>query len=592
MSRHTGKFLHVPAPDASASDAAFTFADICAGVGGFHAALAHAEGRCVYVSEIDDAALATHYQHNWGGQPPAPQVNRGITTAVTASGVDVPEQDILTANSPRQPFSTSGHLNRMDEIRGTVFGAITRVLEARRPSVVLLENVRNLAGPRHRHGWEQIVRTLRELGYRLPGVPQIFSPHLPPAQGGTPQVRERAFMVATQAGPDLAWEEALPVVSHHTVDGWDPSRWQAEWALAPAPRDTLTPEEVEWINTWDGFVQRMRKNPRQHLPRFPLWSDYWREDAPRDLPGLPHWKQNYTELNQNSYYRHHRIRPSRIHCKALTYLSALVAITQTSIYGPWCRRLTPAEVVRLQGLSATFQFHNDRPAQSYKQAGNGVPADVAWHVLPSHVSQARSATIHGSWNTSAEPFMARQPIPPLEPLALRRTSWRATMNRLASSSDSSGHQAAGRRDRHVPPELQNDPPALLQPLCGGAITSLVGRQPKTSPARVDRWLVSVLWASVPEAAIDKDLDPEKSNVDRPTSVSGDREADSMPAAFQEEFAPKQEFRTRVFSGCLRHPLRKRLGRGSRMSRDMERRHDHLHHRPGRLLHEPHRREMT
>jgi len=36
--------------------APFTYGDLFAGIGGFHAMLKHAGGRCVYVSEIDHAA--------------------------------------------------------------------------------------------------------------------------------------------------------------------------------------------------------------------------------------------------------------------------------------------------------------------------------------------------------------------------------------------------------------------------------------------------------------------------------------------------------------------------------------------------------
>ena len=175
----------------------FKFVDLFAGIGGFHAALAHAGGKCVYVSEIDEAARMT-YARNWIDPLPArsrPQVNTDIVQATPIDGgVDVPDHDVLTAGFPCQPFSKSGFQRGMDEARGTLFWNIARILEARTPSVVLLENVRNLAGPRHRHEWEVIIQTLREIGYRVSSTPSVFSPHfLPPSLGGTPQVRDRGF---------------------------------------------------------------------------------------------------------------------------------------------------------------------------------------------------------------------------------------------------------------------------------------------------------------------------------------------------------------------------------------------------------------
>ena len=86
----------------------------------------------------------------------------------------------------------------MDETRGTLYWNILQIIEKRKPKVVLLENVRNLAGPRHLHEWQVIIETLREEGYRVSETPAIFSPHLlPPERGGRPQVRERVFITAT-----------------------------------------------------------------------------------------------------------------------------------------------------------------------------------------------------------------------------------------------------------------------------------------------------------------------------------------------------------------------------------------------------------
>ena len=88
----------------------------------------------------------------------------------------------------------------MDETRGTLFFNIASIIKAHHPKVVLLENVRNLIGPRHEHEWEVIIETLREEGYHVSDEAAVFSPHLlPPAMGGAPQVRERVFITATYA---------------------------------------------------------------------------------------------------------------------------------------------------------------------------------------------------------------------------------------------------------------------------------------------------------------------------------------------------------------------------------------------------------
>ena len=139
---------------------------------------------------------------------------------------------------PCQPFSKSGAQRGMDETRGTLYWNILQIIEKRKPKIVLLENVRNFAGPRHVHEWQIIIETLRDQGYRVSETPAIFSPHLlPPERGGRPQVRERVFITATH-NPD-GMGDGIPVepvaLPSDRIDGWDPKE---EWHLEDLLDDT------------------------------------------------------------------------------------------------------------------------------------------------------------------------------------------------------------------------------------------------------------------------------------------------------------------------------------------------------------------
>lgn len=417
---------------------AFTYVDLFAGIGGFHAMLDHAGGRCVYVSEIDREARQT-YIRNWVDPLPEterPMVNTDITIATPDDGpVEVPDHDVLAAGFPCQPFSKSGFQRGMDEARGTLFWNIARILEERTPAVVLLENVRNLAGPRHRHEWDVIIQTLREIGYRVSSTPSVFSPHfLPPSLGGTPQVRDRVFILGTYVGPERAMAEVdvPPTVVRAPVNSWNVHDWDVEWILdedssiPDLAKYQLTADETEWVNVWDDLVQRMWSARGVRLPGFPLWADAWipeRALDPTELDTLPRWKADFLIKNARFYDDHRDIikawkkanpsfssfpdsrrklewqaqdtaslwdtvmhfRPSGIRAKAPTYLPALVAITQTSIVGGRRRRLTPHEAARLQGFQRSFTFGGQRDQASYKQVGNGVAVGAAWHVFRTHV---------------------------------------------------------------------------------------------------------------------------------------------------------------------------------------------------------------
>lgn len=334
---------------------AFRFVDLFAGIGGFHAAMRSYGGECVYAVEIDKQA-ARVYEANWG---------ESALGDITKDADDdlgimhVPPHDVLCAGFPCQPFSKSGAQRGMDETRGTLFFNIASIIKAHHPKVVLLENVRNLVGPRHEHEWEVIIETLREEGYHVSDRPAIFSPHLlPPAMGGQPQVRERVFITATYApdtvvadsdsnGPDpvAGMSDRFPIApsldyiwspesAEHAGERFDPRSHTDGWHLEDilddvynVPGCDLTAAEVHWIDAWDTFVKIMRPlmNDR-HLPGHPIWADSWldfpemkrinwesrrKPSIPKKVTipviddDLPKWKQDHLRKNYDMFARHY-----------------------------------------------------------------------------------------------------------------------------------------------------------------------------------------------------------------------------------------------------------------------------------------------
>lgn len=418
---------------------AFRFVDLFAGVGGFHHALASPDfgGKCVLASDIDDHCRAV-YSSTW------PEMAKGhivgdIRAITTIDGFDRPDHeideaigdhDVLCAGFPCQPFSKSGaQKGAADETRGTLFHDILTIARVKQPRFLILENVRNLAGPKHRATWNTIIDKLRELGYRVSREPVVFSPHLlPPHLGGAPQSRDRVFILATLAeeGEDLT---QIPLVSRGPLGDWNPNHWNIEDYLLDEDdiqnREAylLRDEEVAWLEAWQAFVQGI---PDETLPGFPIWVDAFRK-RPRIPSGTPEWKADFLRKNSALYRKHQdfidqwltlswgahdryrvgdfpasrrkfewqarlaqptqrerdlwhltlHLRPSGIRVKPATYLPALVAITQTSIIGQRRRRITPVEAGRLQGLpDAVFSPTGTSDAIAYKQVGNGVNVGV------------------------------------------------------------------------------------------------------------------------------------------------------------------------------------------------------------------------
>jgi len=408
----------------------FKFVDLFAGIGGFHAALGAMGGQCVYASEIDKDA-ARVYQRNWGLKP-----DGDITLAANDVTMDVPPHDVLVGGFPCQPFSKSGKQMGMEETRGTLFWNIAKIVEVHKPQIVLLENVQNIAGPRHIHEWQVIIHTLRQLGYRVSEKPLVVSPHLiRPEFGGRPQVRNRVFIAATlipKGKRDRYADVDVPNLES-VMMGWDPQKWNLEKDL---PLDKLKSKsdksavalnetEISWIEAWNEFVEIMRERlGENNLPGFPIWADNWVHIKDLNISyDTPDWKANFLKKNAEFYTEHKTVldrwlkkwnhlqdfppsrrklewqaqneknlwstvmhfRPSGIRAKRATYLPALVAITQTSIVGKQKRRISTREASRLQGLPDWFDFVDQSDSLTYKQLGNGVNVGAVYNVIRAQV---------------------------------------------------------------------------------------------------------------------------------------------------------------------------------------------------------------
>lgn len=408
----------------------FTFVDLFAGIGGFHGALSALGGKCVYASEIDKNASRI-YLRNWGLSP-----DGDITKSANELNMDVPNHDILVGGFPCQPFSKSGKQLGMEETRGTLFWNIAQIIKIRKPKVVLLENVRNIAGPRHAHEWEIIIKTLRSLGYRVSKIPFVVSPHkIHPLNGGRPQVRERVFICATLIPANtkiIKVDPGLPNINTF-YSQWDVNSWNLSKHLPTEKRISKTlldsykvsKQENLWIDAWDDFVRSFRREfPKENLPGFPVWVDSWVEKKSLKIPrNAPKWKKSFLLKNCEFYMSHKsflknwlktwdnlegfppsrrkfewqaqecnstdetilHLRPSGIRCKPASYAPALVAITQTSIIGRTRRKLTVREAARLQGFPEWFDFLDQPRSLSYKQLGNAVNIGVVYNVLKAQI---------------------------------------------------------------------------------------------------------------------------------------------------------------------------------------------------------------
>ncbi|WP_422080169.1 DNA cytosine methyltransferase [Ulvibacterium sp.] len=181
----------------------FKFIDLFAGIGGFRLALQNQGGKCVFSSEIDNAAKKT-YESNFGEYPfgdirdfTNPQISDSTLKKL------IPNHDVLTGGFPCQPFSLAGVSARnsleqkhgfLDKDQGNLFFDIARIVALKKPKIVFLENVKNFKNHDNGNTYLTVKKTMEDLDYH-------FYSEIINAETVVPQKRQRFYMVCFRDNP-------------------------------------------------------------------------------------------------------------------------------------------------------------------------------------------------------------------------------------------------------------------------------------------------------------------------------------------------------------------------------------------------------
>lgn len=292
----------------------FRFIDLFAGIGGMRIAFERNGGTCVFSSEWDKFAQLT-YQANFD------EIPHGDITKIPIQ--KVPRHDVLIGGFPCQPFSNAGLKRGFEDTRGTLFFDIARIVEYRKPSMVLLENVKGFASHDKGKTLGVVKRILEDLGYN------VFHKVLNARDFGLPQNRERIYIVAIN-------KRKVGNVGFRF----------------PNP----TKEETKLGSILDSKVDD------KYTLSNKLWSGHKRRRKEHQAKGNGF---GYSLFNNNSKYS------STI--SARYYKDGSEILIEQKGKNP--RKLTPREAARLQGFPENFVIPvSDN--QAYKQFGNSVAVPV------------------------------------------------------------------------------------------------------------------------------------------------------------------------------------------------------------------------
>lgn len=155
--------------------------DLFAGIGGTRIAFTQTNAVNVVFSDEFNLFSKKTYHANYGEWP------AGDITKIDEK--DIPDHDILVGGFPCQAFSQAGLKKGFDDVRGTLFFDIARILKEKRPKAFLLENVKNLVSHDHGKTFKTIKNVLEDLGYI------VYAKVLAARDFGVPQNRERIYIV-------------------------------------------------------------------------------------------------------------------------------------------------------------------------------------------------------------------------------------------------------------------------------------------------------------------------------------------------------------------------------------------------------------
>lgn len=173
----------------------YTCASFFAGVGGIDLGFENTgRFKTVYANEFDPSPVKT-FMANF------PDVKVECKDIKDVTPDDFPDVDVIMGGFPCQAFSIAGYRKGFEDEkgRGTLFFELLRLIKAKMPRVVFLENVKNLVGHDKGNTFRVIREALEDAGYSVEYRVMNAMEY-----GNTPQNRERIYIVGFREAEDHA----------------------------------------------------------------------------------------------------------------------------------------------------------------------------------------------------------------------------------------------------------------------------------------------------------------------------------------------------------------------------------------------------
>lgn len=296
------------------------------GVGGIELGFEQTnEFRVVFANEFDKYARVT-YALNY---PNIPLDSRDIH-AVPADEIG-DNIDVIVGGFPCQAFSIAGYRKGFEDDRGDLFFELLRMIEARKPKAIFIENVKNMVGHDHGNTFKVIREALTENNYFIKWKVLNGKDY-----GNVPQNRERIY-----------------IVGFDNKESYDLFKFPEELELTTSLRDII---DFSGEKDFAFYYEEGRQPFFQEL-----------KDNMISQDTVYQWRRQYVRENKSG------VVPTLTANMGTGGHNVPLILSDSGRI----RKLTPKEAFNAQGYPNNFKLPEGLSnAQLYKQAGNSVVVPV------------------------------------------------------------------------------------------------------------------------------------------------------------------------------------------------------------------------
>lgn len=322
------------------------------GCGGLDLGFHDAGYDVVFANDIEASVEAT-YRYNLGEIVIQDIMNIDIDT-------EIPNNvDIVLAGIPCQPFSNAGNRKSMEDDRGGLFGSVMKIVDKKKPKVVLFENVRGFLSSKDDMGIPMPQRIENELlshGYKT------YMKLLKASDYGVPQNRYRVIIVGIRSDIEIDYKFPKPVECNDLT------------VKSVIENSRLDDEEFE---VWSLSPQAQLLS--SYIPAGGSWKNIPDEALPERLKRI---RQDMKKYRSPNFYRKFNLD------EIMGTVTAASTPENSGILHPLeNRRYAVREIARFQSFPDGFKFVGTSIPKKYKMIGNAVPPRLAYHIAKSIFEQ-------------------------------------------------------------------------------------------------------------------------------------------------------------------------------------------------------------